>query len=59
MVDLTKYFTVKEVARRLSVTEDWIRDLIQNKQLKATKMKKWRIKPSDLQEFIKNRTNIS
>ncbi|MEW6008210.1 MAG: helix-turn-helix domain-containing protein [Candidatus Omnitrophota bacterium] len=57
MVDLTKYLTVKEVAKRLDVTEDWIRDLIQNKQLRATKMKKWRIKPEDLEEFVKVRTN--
>jgi excisionase family DNA binding protein len=58
MVDFTKYLTVKEVAKRLDVTEDWIRDLIQTKQLKATKMKRWRIKPEDLQKFIKKRTNI-
>ena len=57
MVDLTKYLTVKEVAKRLGVTEDWVRDLIQTKQLKATKMKRWRIKPEDLEEFVKGRTN--
>ena len=57
MIDLTKYLTVKEVAKRLDVTEDWIRDLIQTKQLKATKIKKWRIKPEDLEEFVRVRTN--
>jgi len=42
----------------LDVTEDWIRDLIQTKQLKATKVKMWRISQKDLEEFIKSRRNI-
>jgi len=57
MIDLRKYLTVKEVAKRLDVTEDWIRDLIQTKQLKATKVKMWRISQKDLEEFVKARTN--
>jgi excisionase family DNA binding protein len=58
MDDLNKYLTVKQVARKLGVTEDWIRDLIQAKQLKATKIKRWRIKPEDLENFIKSRSNL-
>ena len=58
MDDISKYFTVKEVAKRLDVTEDWIRDLIQSKQLKAVKMGKWRIDPDELKRFIQARTNI-
>ena len=58
MVDLKQYLTVKEVADRLDVSEDWVRDLIQAKELKAVKMKRWRIKPEDLQEFIESRKNI-
>jgi excisionase family DNA binding protein len=58
MDDLNKYLTVKQVARKLGVTEDWIRDLIQAKQLKATKIKRWRIKPEDLEKFIRNRSNM-
>jgi len=57
MIDLSKYLTVKEVAKILDVTEDWVRDLIQNKQLRATKIKKWRINPKDLEQFIESRTN--
>ncbi|MCM8799022.1 MAG: helix-turn-helix domain-containing protein [Candidatus Omnitrophica bacterium] len=57
MIDLRKYLTVEEVAKRLDVTEDWIRDLIQTKKLRAIKVKKWRINPKDLEEFIKKRTN--
>lgn len=58
MDDLNKYFTVKQVAKKLDVTEDWVRDLIQNKQLKATKIKRWRIYPEDLERFIRSRSNL-
>lgn len=58
MDNFSHYFTVKEVAQKLGVTEDWVRDLIQAKELKATKIKRWRIKPSDLDEFIESRKNI-
>lgn len=44
---------IKEL--RLYATEDWIHDLIQAKQLKATKVKKWRIKPEDLEDFVRKR----
>lgn len=57
MDDFSKYLTVKDVAKKLGVTEDWIRDLIQAKELKATKIKQWRIKPADLEVFIDSRTN--
>ena len=58
MYDISKYFTVKEVAKLLDVTEDWIRDLIQSKQLKAVKVGKWRVDPKELKRFIQARTNI-
>jgi len=58
MDDISKYFTVKEVAKRLDVTEDWIRDLIQSKQLKAVKVGKWRVDPEELKRFIQSRSNI-
>ena len=58
MDDFSNYLTVKEVARKLGVTEDWIRDLIQAKELKATKIKQWRIKAEDLDEFIESRKNV-
>jgi len=58
MTDISKFFTVKEVAKRLDVTEDWIRDLIQTKQLKAVKMGKWRVAPDELNRFIQGRMNI-
>jgi len=58
MEDLRKYLTVEEVAKKLDITEEWVRDLIARKDIKAVKIGKWRIKPEDLKRFIKSRTNI-
>jgi len=57
MVDLKKYLTVREVAKKLDITEEWVRDLIALKQIKAVKIGQWKIKPEDLKKFIKSRTN--
>jgi excisionase family DNA binding protein len=57
MENISKYLTVREVSERLGVTEKWVRDLIQVKELRATKIGKWRIKPEDLQAFIDSRYN--
>lgn len=57
MEDISKYLTVRQTAKKLCVTEDWIRDLIQNKKLKATKIGKWRIHPKDLEKFLRSRRN--
>ena len=51
------YLTVRQVAKQLGLTEYRIRELIREKQIRATKIGQWRIKPEDLQEFIKARTN--
>jgi len=58
MENISKYLTVKEVSEKLGVTEKWIRDLIQAKELRATKIGKWRINPEDLQAFIDSRRNM-
>jgi len=58
MVDLKKYFTVRQVANKLDITEEWVRDLINAKEIKAIKIRRWRIKPEDLEEFIESRKNI-
>ncbi len=58
MEDISKYLTVREVAKKLDVTEDWIRDLIQTKQLKAIKIGKWRINQKDLEKFVESRSNL-
>lgn len=56
-MNLENFLTVRSVAKRLGLTEYRIRQLIREKQIRATKIKQWRIKPGDLQEFVKARTN--
>lgn len=58
MDDLRKYLTVPEVAKKLDITEEWVRDLISRKQIKAYKIGQWKIKPEDLEEFINSRKNV-
>ena len=50
--------TVEQVAKQLGLSEYRVRELIREKHIRATKIGQWRIKPEDLQEFIKSRTNI-
>ncbi len=57
MVDVTKLLTVREAARRLDLTEERVRELIGLKQIRATKIKRWRIAPDDLEEFVRSRRN--
>ena len=57
MEDLRKYLTVEDVATKLDITEEWVRDLIARKEIRAVKVGKWRIKPEDLEVFIKSRSN--
>jgi len=54
---LKGYLTVDQVAKQLGLTEYRIRQLIREKQIRATKIGQWRIKPEDLDAFIKARTN--
>ena len=49
--------TVEQVAKQLGLTEYRVRELIREKQIRATKIGKWWIKPKDLREFVKARTN--
>lgn len=54
---LKGYLTVEEVAKQLDLSEYRVRELIREKQIRATKIGQWRIKPEDLEEFIRARTN--
>ena len=54
---LKGYLTVEEVAQQLGLSEYRVRELIREKQIRATKIGQWRVKPEDLKEFIKSRTN--
>lgn len=54
---LKGYLTVVQVAKQLGLSEYRIRELIREKQIRAVKIGQWRVKPEDLKEFIKARTN--
>ncbi len=57
MVDVAKLLTVREAAKRLDLTEERVRELINLKQIRATKIKRWRIAAEDLDEFVRSRRN--
>jgi excisionase family DNA binding protein len=52
------YLTVRDAAKQLELTEYRVRQLINLKEIKATKIKQWRILPRDLDNFIKSRSNV-
>ncbi len=55
---LKGYLTVEKVAKQLGLSEYRVRELIREKQIRAVKIGQWRIKPEDLNNFIKSRSNI-
>ena len=55
---LKGYLTVEEVAKQLGLSEYRVRELVREKQIRATKIGQWRIKPEDLEKFVRARTNI-
>ena len=57
IAEFNKYLSVKDIAKKFGVTEEWIRDLIQAGTIRATKIGRWRVKPEDLEKFIKSRRN--
>jgi len=59
MDDIAKYLTVRQVAKKLGITEEWVRDLIAKKEIKAVKIGQWKIKPSNLELFVKKRSNFA
>lgn len=58
MENIKKFLTVRQVAKKLGYTEEWVRDLIKDKQIKAVKIGQWRIRPKDLENFVNSRRNI-
>ena len=54
---LRGYLTVEQVSERIGLTEERVRELINLKEIKATKIGRWWIKPQNLEDFIKARTN--
>ena len=54
---LKGYLTVEQIAKQLGLSEYRVRELIREKQIRATKIGQWRVRPEDLEDFIKARTN--
>ena len=57
MEDLKQYLTVPQVAEKLGYSTDWVRILIKKKYLRAVKIGQWKVRPDDLEAFIKTRRN--
>jgi len=53
-----EFLTLKEAADMLSVVERTMYRFIHEGQLRATKIRYWRIDKKDLQRFIDSRANI-
>lgn len=51
--------TIKQVAKKIGLHEKTILKYIKRGELKAIKFKQWYIKPKDLEDFLKRRSNIS
>jgi excisionase family DNA binding protein len=58
MDGISNFLTIREVAHKLDISEESVRDLIKAKQLRAVKISQWRINPVDLELFIKSRMNF-
>lgn len=56
-MSVAKLLTVKEVAKKLRVSERSVMRYIKAKKLKAAKMGQWRIKESDLERFFNRNSN--
>jgi excisionase family DNA binding protein len=57
-MNLKDCLTVSEVAKRICLTEERVRELINLKQIKAVKIGRWYVHPKDLEEFIQSRRNV-
>ncbi len=55
---MDKLLTIKEVAKILRVSERSVNRYIESGRLRASRIGQWRIKQSDLDEFLKKNLNI-
>ncbi len=55
---LKGYLTVEQVAKQLGLSGYRIRELIREKKIRAVKIGQWRIKPEDLENFLRSRSNL-
>lgn len=59
ITDISNWLPVEDVARRLGLCKDRVRQLIREKKIRASKIGKWRVHPHDLAHFIASRMNIN
>ncbi|MBU2578117.1 helix-turn-helix domain-containing protein [Patescibacteria group bacterium] len=59
MTTKDKLLTIKEVAEFLRVSERSVTRYIEAGRLKASKVGWWRIKQSDLDDFLKKTSNVN
>lgn len=52
-----KFLTIKEVAKKLRVSERSVMRYIKAKKLVASKMGQWRVKEGNLEQFFKANIN--
>jgi excisionase family DNA binding protein len=53
-----KYLNTREVAERLSMTQDYLRELLREGKIKGIKIgKRWKIKESELKKIIEGGRN--
>ncbi|MFH1178610.1 MAG: helix-turn-helix domain-containing protein [bacterium] len=52
-----KFLTIKEVAKKLRVSERSVMRYIKAKKLRASKMGQWRVKENDLDLFFRANSN--
>ena len=55
---MDKLLTIKEVAKYLRVSERSVLRYIEAGRLRAFRIGQWRIKKSDLEQFLKENSNI-
>ena len=58
MSKIDKLLTIREVAKILRVSERSVNRYIEAGKLKASKIGQWRIKQSDLNEFLEKNLNV-
>lgn len=56
---MQQWLTVDEVARRIRVSEETIREFIRRKKIRAMKIGRWFVSAEDLEVFIRSRMNVS
>ena len=57
-MDINKCLIVEQVAKKIGLTEERVRELINLKEIRATKIGRWWIRPEDLECFIRSRSNV-